>query len=345
MKDTALDSYVYAKVCGMLSKSFVGKGFSRLLSVASLEELWHLLFGSACPHLSSSELAEMIEHKMEGLFLEKYISLLNFHPQQPQFLVDLIRLYDYENLKELLFFFTKGDDSSPGKPEMNHIEPFSMLQYDKWPDIKALVDQSPVAWCAERWEALSQVELEARLDLQYVRDLWHSLCNLKDSARDSIKMMLKEELLMENLVWSLRLRVYFGMEGEDVLQRLVTLKDVSHTGEIYRDELAGPVAKTLDYSIHNYQDWCKGDYTPFVNPPDDNDIWTIDPRWVYNAAHQKMFYRWKRQFHQNHTLSHVLYCWFKIKRYELDCIRAVTECIRLGLPVKQVSDLLKVSVV
>lgn len=345
MGDTALDGYIYAKVCGMLSKSFVGGGFHRLQSVTSLEGLWNLLFSAECPSVSSAELAEMIEHESEKLFLEKFISLLELQSCPPQFLIDLIRLYDYENLKEMLFISFKENDSSAKLPEMNHINPFSMLHYDKWPNVKALVSGSPVDWCASTDPEVSQLELESHLDLQYVRTLWNSLDHLPASSGECIKKMLKEELLLDNLVWSLRLRVYFGMEGKDVLQRLVTLEDVSNINAISRDELAGPIAKTLDYSINNYEAWSKSAYGELLNPPQEDELWTIDPRWVNSVAHRKLFQQWKKRLHQNHELPHVLYCWFKIKRYELDCIRAVTECLRLGLPIGQVNDVLNISAV
>ena len=345
MKDSTLDGYIYAKVCGMLSKSFVGGGFHRLQSVTSLEGLWNLLFSSECPSISPSELAEAIEHKSEGLFLEEFISLLELQSCPPQFLIDLIRLYDYENLKELLFISFKDNDSSAKLPEMNHIDPFSMLHYDKWPNVKSLVAGSPVEWCATTGSEVSQLELESHLDLQYIRTLWNSIDRLPASMGDSIKKMLKDELLLDNLVWSLRLRVYFGMEGKDVLQRLVTLEDVSDINDISRDVLAGPIVKTLDYSINNYEAWNKSGYSPLLNPPQENELWTIDPRWINSVAHRKLFQQWKKRLHQNNELPHVLYCWFKIKKYKLDCIRAVTECLRLGLPIGQVNDVLNISAV
>lgn len=342
---SAFDGYIYAKVCGMLSKSFVGEGFSRLQSVTSLEDLWTLLFSSECPRAVPADLAEMIEHKAEGLFLEKFISLMDGQSRPPQFLIDLIRLYDYENLKELLFFSIKEDDSSSKMPQMNYIHPFSMLQYDKWPDIAGLVAESPVEWSVTEKSAVSQLELESHLDLQYIRNLWNSASNLSHDTGDSIKKMMREELLLDNLVWSLRLRVYFGMNDNEVLQRLVTLEDVSDRSAISKDELAGPIVKTLDYSINNYEAWSKSIYAPLLNPPNEDELWTIDPRWINSVAHRKLFYQWKKRLHQNHELPHVLYCWFKIKRYELDCIRAVTECLRLGLPIGQVNDVLNISAV
>lgn len=345
MGASAFDGYIYAKVCGMLSKSFVGAGFSRLQSVTSLEGLWTLLFSSECPSAAPAELAEMIEHKAEGLFLEKFISLMNSQSRPPQFLIDLIRLYDYENLKELLFFSIKEGDSSSKIPEMNYIHPFSMLHYDKWPDVAGLVAGSPVEWCATERSAVSQLELESHLDLQYIRNLWNSASQLSHDTGESIKRMLREELLLDNLVWSLRLRVYFGMEGKEVLHRLVTLEDVSDISGISSDELAGPIARTLDCSINNYEAWSKSAYAALLNPPDEDELWTIDPRWINSVAHRKLFYQWKKSLHHNHALPHVLYCWFKIKRYELDCIRAVTECLRLGLPIGQVNDVLNISAV
>ena len=77
MDRSAANAYVYAKVCGMLSKSYVGERAAKLFSVKSLNELWGLLFAEEVPAVPETLLARQIEKKSEEKFISEYIKLVS----------------------------------------------------------------------------------------------------------------------------------------------------------------------------------------------------------------------------------------------------------------------------
>lgn len=338
MDKSSADAFVYAKASGMLAKSFVGVRATKLFSVMSLEGLWELLFQSEMPSVPEHSLVQMIEKKAENRFLNSFISLLKNYSKPQDFLIDLLRFYDYNNLKAIIAYLdSTGNPAKESLPsDLASIGKYSMLKYDKWPSLSAMTAGTPVSWCSRSDGSLGGHDMGRRLDAQYIQDLWSSASRLDAASRQPVMNLLKEEIVLDNIVWSLRLRLYYGMSSDEVLERLMSSSSCKSSREVSGDELVGPAAQTLSLPLNSYREWGGWKYSHLLNPLEDGVDWTVDPRWVQRAAQFKLYKSALHQFHHHPFTAHVLFCWFKVKQYELDCIRMVAEGIRLKVSPAQV---------
>ena len=325
MDRSSADAFVYAKASGSLAKSFVGERANKLFAVTSLQELWSLVFKTEIPAVPEIMLAKKIEQEAEKRFLSGYISLLRNYSHPEPVLVEILHFYDYDNLKDITasLSIAYSLDKSPQIMEYSDIAEYSMLNYDKWPDVEALTADSPLSWCKSVPSPNEQQALDYKLDIQYIRSLWNSLQHLPSSCRSVV---------------TLRLRVYYGFSKEQVLSQLPTVCDYKFLREVKADPIAKAAVETLNWDLDSYNDWAKWKYANLLNPHEEGEVWQVDPRWIQQAA--KVMYNKKalQCFHRNPFSAAVLVSWFKIKQYELDCIRMVAEGLRLNVAQEQIVE-------
>lgn len=340
MDRSSADAFVYAKASGMLAKSFVGSRATRLFDAASLQELWTLVFQTEVPVMPEVMLAKKIEQEAERNFLQDYISLLQNYSHPDAILVDILRFYDFDNLKDIAASLSVAKTSGRAAeiPDIADIGCYSMLNYRKWPDIAGITAGSPVSWYNTVPEFSRQQELDSQLDMQYIRTLWHSMKRLPSVSRSVVEYLIREELVMYNIIWALRLRIYYGMDKESVLPLLATVQNWKTEREIKNDPLAGPAVKTFAFAVDTYTDWEHWKYAEYLNPHEEGVVWEVDPRWVQQAAKTALNKKALQEFHRHPFTAGVLLTWFKIKQYELDCIRTAAEGLRLAVTPDQARD-------
>lgn len=340
MGKSSMDIFVCVKASGMLAKSFVGPRASELFSAASLEGLWELLFRSEPPSVPDFALVQMIERKAEERFLRDFGSLVGKYSKPHDFFVDLLRFYDYNNLKAIIASLDSPEGQKAGglPPNLSPVGRRSMLNYGGWPSLESITERSPVSWCSEVKDSMTQQDVEARLDGQYVRGLWDSASDLDRASREPVRALLREEIVLNNIVWGLRLRTYYGMTREEVLSRLATAKKCGSTESICNDTFVRPMVQALSLPLDSRGDWDGWKYSYLLNPRGEEKAWAVDPQWIQRMARLELYKRALRQFHRYPFTSHVLFCWFKVKQYELDCIRMAVEGIRLKMSPAQIGE-------
>lgn len=323
-------AYVYAKASGMLAKSFIGERVSRLFEVRSLAELWSLLFKTEVPAVPEFYLAQQIEQTAEKKFLDDYIKLLRSYAKPSPVLVALLHFYDIDNLKDIAAALCLGKKEMP---YLADIGSYSFLHYKKWPDIAAITQGSPVSWYNTVPDIHSQHAMDLRLDREYTRFLWQTVQSLSAADRETVEPLIKEEIILDNILWALRLRVYYNMDEDEIRSRLVD------AGDGGPNVLASPAIAALKRPIDSFAAWEDWKYAELLNPNEEGSVWTIDPRWVQLSAKVVLQKKAKRAFHKDPFSVSVLVSWFKLKQYELDCIRTVAEGLRLNVSSSQMAEL------
>lgn len=324
MDKSSASAYVYAKASGMLAKSFVGPRIIQLFDAHNLSDLWSMIFHTEVPLVPENMLAKLIEEKAEEVFILDFIKLLDAYDKPDVVAVQLLRLYDYSNIKELGAALLKGQLNMP---MIANIGKYSMLKYAMWPKIQSITKDSTINWYNTVPAREEQKDVDARLDIQYSKELWVAVKKIPGSEREAVKKLIKTYIVFQNIIWAIRLMSYYGMKHDDIIQQLVFEND-NVAGD---DVLAGPALHILDKPLDSWDDWSSWQYVDFLNPNEDGGIWQIDPRWIQNAVNlhlNKMAYR---EFGQHFSSSHVLVAWYKIKEYELNCIRTAVEGLRLNV--------------
>lgn len=323
MDNSAASAYVYAKAGGILARSFVGQNASRLFSVKSLRDLHSLLFSGEVPSVPEMMLSKIIEEKAEEQFISQFVSLIENYSHPAEILVALLRFYDYDNLKEIGAALCFGESA---RPHITDIGSFSMLNYDAWPNLKAITENSPVSWYSEAPKISEQQSADSRLDGQYIRSLWSTVEKIPESE-SGVAKLIRADISARNILWVLRLKVYYKMAPEEIREKLAFADDSARRGDV----LAGEALSIIDKDVGSFDDWKDWKYRRHLNPHEDGTVWEIDPTWVEKSFRRELGAMAMRSFHKEPMSVLSMVAWFKIKQNELDNIRTVAEGLRLNI--------------
>ncbi|MBQ9538534.1 MAG: V-type ATPase subunit [Treponema sp.] len=326
MDKSAASSYVYAKASGMLAKSFVGSRSVRLFEVKTLAELWSLIFTEPLPIVPEMLLAKELEKAARERFVSQYMKLVSCYSKPADILLSQIHHYDYENIKAVGAALCLGDEKA--RPSLVDVSPFNYLKYNAWPDVAAMTAGSPLSWYDKVPLLSEQRDMDFRLDWQYVSETWQAACRCDPACREDVKSLLSERFMIEGTLWALRLRKYYDMPAE-LLSAMIRSPAKSDDGTQAFSQAA---EKTLSWALDDWQAWNKWKYSQFLNPHEEGVVWNIDPRWIYNAFKKDYVKKTYSLFHRYPFTECPLFCWYIIKRNELDNIRAASESLRLGIP-------------
>lgn len=322
MDKSAAHSYVYAKACGMLAKSFVAERARNLFMVSSLQELWSLIFKTAVPVVPEALLAKRIEREAEKKFISEYLSLLSNYNKPAKLLLALLHFYDYDNMKEIGAALCTGEKKAP---HIVDISPYNLIAYDRWPNIEEMTSDSSLSWYNTVPQLFEQQKNDYKLDCQYISELWSSVSSMEKSCQSAIKDLLEERFCMENILWALRLRIYYGMSKDEIISHLVFTTEKKDK----REALVIDAIRILDWETDSWDQWKDWKYASLLNPHEEGNVWHVDPRWISNAYQKRYVQQAKRLFHQFPGTSCPLACWFIVKQRELDNIRTASEHLRL----------------
>ena len=324
MEDSGASAYVYAKASALLSKTYIGPRASKLFNVKSLAELWTLVFKTDVPLVPQVLLGEMIEEEAEKRFIKQYISLIEVYEKPNELLTDMLLFYDIENLKEIGAALCSKEHSMP---HILEFKKYSVLNYKAWPDIASITKGSPFSWYNSVPAEHEQQYTDAKLDNQYVKMMWESVNKFSGDEGNSVIDFIRKDFVMMNIIWALRLKVYYEMPADQIIEHLAGAGGKAGSG----DPLAGPAVAILDKPVDSFADWENWKYAKMLNPHEEGVVWKIDPCWIENVFKAGMYRRAQNLFHENPLSELSLVAWFKIKQHECDIIRTAVEGIRLNV--------------
>ncbi len=324
MDKSGADAFVFAKANGILGKSFTIKRAHQLFAAKSLGELWTLLFRSQPPLVPEVLLSQQIEEKAFSDFIGHYIKFIDAYDKPEPVLVDQLLLFEGENLKEIGASLCKGEKTLP---QIINLGKYSSLNYKAWPDIKKITARTAFSWYNKVPAIHEQQKLEFKIDIQVCRHLWESAQREKGEARDALLALYRQEFIIKNVVWALRLRLYYKMKSEDIIHNLIYVTDKPGPS----DPVTAPALKTLDWPLDEYGPWSEWKYASLVNPHVDGQVWQIDPIWIERRNRVEICRKASLLFHQFPSDPCGLIGWYKMKNFELSCIRTAVESIRLNV--------------
>jgi vacuolar-type H+-ATPase subunit C/Vma6 len=329
-------AYTYAKACGMLGKSYVGPRIAQINNVSHLNELDRLLFPENPGNLPEKQLLVDLEHRIANRSARQIINLVSHFSKAPEVLSRLIRSYEYADLKAVLTALAAKDTHPPKNVD---IESFQSIRFSLYPDLEAMVKNTEYEWVTQAISqdpmGLKMIDTQIRLDQRYYTFLWEALQREKKSQRLNFEKLLIEEIRLKNIIWALRLRVYYGFSAEDIKKSLVNITMGSLS-------LVEPALKTLDFSTDQRSDWRTWSEESLLNPEQSGQLWRLDPRYVQNAAAGRLYHLARTYFHRRPFTLDTTACFIKLKQFEEDLLTSVAEGLILGLPARDVISMLGV---
>ncbi len=330
MDKVAADAFVYAKASGMYSRAFVGERAKKLFEKSHVSDLWSLLFNDDVPLVPEGRLAQLLERRVAEQSAADFVSLVKMYDKPDPLSLAFLSFYDCNNIKTACQSVLSGAE----KPYLVNIAPFSSLKTDAWPDIGAMTAGTPYSWFDRVPDEKLRVKWENRLDNQYFMGIWTALNLLSGKDRAAVEDFVREEIILQNVVWALRLRVYYKMSEEEILPMLAGSGESPEVKAVLTEPAAAVLRKPLD-SISEWKNW---KYFHLLNPEDENGFWQLDPRWLGLKIQRKIYRAAQTRFHQSQFTVGILVSFFKIQRLQEYMIRVAAEGIRMGASENQMNE-------
>jgi len=352
-------AYAYAKACGIIGKSFVGKRISALGRLNALNEFGRLVFPDATYELPGRELLIDLERRLLQRTTRHITAVINSYSNPPELLVRQLRSCEYADLKTCLHHITAD---KPIPASLCDIGEYGTVRFNAYPDLKAMIGGTEFEFILSKNLKAADFEmtsLEAELDLQYYTLLLKSLQSLPAEDRLLAQRILAEEISLRNCAWALRLRTYFEKttgETEKYLMNLVIPEcppaeipgDIpprfsSKTGaDSGKMSLAREAFDSLYFPLDARIAWRGWRWESLLNPEEGREVWSVDPRFFQNAASRYIYRLSLRCFRRMPFSINAEFCYIKLKQFEEDLLTSVAEGLGLGMGGSDVFNLLEV---
>lgn len=323
MDKSAARSYVYAKACAIFSRAYVEDNARVLFAAKSLSDLWALVFKEELPAVPQVLLTKKIQTCACERFIKEFRSLLANYSKPDPLIVKFIQAFEYENFKSITSALSHGEKELP---PLTDIHPFGFIKYQKWPSLKEMTEESEISWYNSVVEPQKLHEADFKLDSFYLKSLWQRVKESSSECRSDLMKLIGRKICLDNVVWALRLKIYYKMPSEDILSHLV-----------YEDKNAGlkdffvqDALEVLGFDTEDYEHWHKWKYSKLLNPHEDGVLWNVDVRWISNSFKALYVKEAKRLFHLHPFTECPLVCLYILKRQELENICIAAESLRLN---------------
>jgi vacuolar-type H+-ATPase subunit C/Vma6 len=356
---------VYAKACGIVGKSFIGKRLGVLTQVDQLSALDRLVFPQGGRELPERELLPDLERRVTGRAVSQILSIVSSFSRPPELLQRLLRTWEYADLKSSLNALVSGESSFSS---WTNLGSFSTVNFAAYPDLPAMLKGTEFEFLLTKEMNLVRggdvVKAQTELDKHYYHALWRALKSLPKGDRVSAERILGEEISLRNCIWALRLRGYYGMSAEEVGEHLMDIglsgaekprgKGPAARGRAFPrspkrhaappgDSLAADARASLNLSLDTRSAWDGWKREQFLNPEIPGQSWTADSRYFQNAAGEYLYKLALRFFRRKPFSIDTAFCFIRLKQYEEDLLTSMAEGLGLGMTSQDVFALLAVN--
>jgi vacuolar-type H+-ATPase subunit C/Vma6 len=352
-------AYSYAKACGITGKSFIGKRVRSLERVGRLTELDSMVFPESPGNLPEKELLLDLEKRIISRSVQSIISIVDCFSKPAEFLLLLIRGYEYADLLNALNAYMEKDKSAPAYTNLGR---FQTVRFKAWPDVKAMIQGTAFDFLlsdsilpdfSNEKKSIPKVEhgdktkrsfsLQSLLDKHYYNALWCSLFSLPARDRNAAVRILSEEISLKNCSWVLRLRTYYGMSSDEVKTHLVDIPEGGKKNQgKSRRSLAKDALECLEFPLDNFSAWSSWRWKELLNPLSGARQWHADPRHFQNAASRHLYHLARQFFRANPSSLDSIYCFIKLKQFEEDVLTSSAEGLSVGMSGRDVLSMLGV---
>jgi len=351
-------AYAYAKACGITGKSFVGKRLRSLEKVNRLSELDRMVFPDSPGNLPEKELLLDLEKRIIDRSVNSIISIVECFSRPPEFLLLLIRSYEYADLLNALGAFMEKENSRPAHTNLGR---FQTVHFEAWPDVKAMLTGTAFDFLLDKKGILidegggqNKIEdktqksfsLQSVLDRHYYNALWRSLFSLPARDRYAVEKILSDEISLKNCCWALRMRTYYGMTPDEAKSHLIDIPPkktkIGGKKKPGQHSLAKDALDSLAFPLDSFSAWSAWRWKDFLNPFSSVKQWQADPRYFQNAASRHLYRLTRHYFRINPFSLDSIFCFIKLKQFEEDVLTSSAEGLSVSMSSRDILSILGV---
>jgi vacuolar-type H+-ATPase subunit C/Vma6 len=320
MAGTGELAYIYAKASGILAKSFIGPRVKLLAGRQRVAELYSkVLPGETPPQVPERELVTALQRRVVERTIEIYQMVIDAYGGKERILVQLLKSFDFLNVKELLYSMNTKEAAPPRLIDLGK---YAEVRTKGYPDPRRLFEATRFSWLVKRHDLSDVAAVENELDKQYYVELWEIARRLP--RRDKgIKDLVRMEAIYENIVWAVRLRVYYGLEEKEIAARLIGFQGT---------DVASPALESCSFPLDSREKWALWRYGYLVNEEGGEAGFRPDPRVIEARAARRLYALTRRLFHGSPFSLTPSVCFFKLKEFEADIVKSVAEGMQMNLP-------------
>jgi vacuolar-type H+-ATPase subunit C/Vma6 len=300
------------------------------------------MFPQSYRDLPERELLGDLERRIINHSVSQITDIINGYKKPPEFLIRLLRSYEYGDLKNALAALAGKEPRVPAYTDLGR---FRTVHFEAYPDLSRMLGGTEFAFLlAEPFTGRGEdIQTQTKLDQLYYGALWDSLFKLPKQERSGIELILAEEIALRNVSWALRLRTYYQMGEAEIRDKLVFLQYPKAPSRALRPAtLADEALAVIDLPLDTYSAWQSWKRAGFLNPEQPGAPWHVDPRYFQNAAAEHLYTLALHHFHRHPFAIDIAACFIKLKQFEDDLLTGVAEGLSLGIPIKDVFTLLDV---
>jgi len=333
-------AYTYAKACGIIGKSFVGKRISALKGIRSPGELDRLVFPESHRELPGKELLGDLERRIEKRAVDQILTVINAYLKPAELFIRQLRVYEITDLKTCLHHIAGGIKTLPSLYDIGR---YRTVHFEAFPDLAAMLRGTEFQFILSKNLKALQPDsaeftlIETELDTCYYRGLIESLRHLSQNDRAVAQRILADEISLRNCVWALRLRTYFKKNAAETGGYLMNIS--TQTAPI--KDLAAEAFKLLDLPLDSRAPWKGWKWEKFLNPERQGEHWNVNPRYFQNAASQYLYHLAWRCFHSAPMALGTVFCFIKLKQFEEDLLTSIAEGLSMGMGSADVFELIE----
>ncbi|MDR1624945.1 MAG: V-type ATPase subunit [Spirochaetia bacterium] len=320
-------AFIHAKIHGLMAKSYFDERLRFLVKITSLLDLSKTLFPRQEAEAAEGELVADVQRKFENSVIDTLVRVLAFFPRPPELLAHALHEYDYRNLLTLL------REKFTGLQDIRLWDTgrYAVLGRGAEKDFPRSLAKTRFEKYIGRMDTTPLSELEFQIDRQYYAELIDCVNALPSGERKRVTPLVHTEVLLQNLLWALRLKFYFGKNFDEAEKYLFPF---GFSG------VAGLARRVFELPADDPKAWeGLGPGNVFSAGRDG----LIDPEAIEGRAGLYFYKKLRRFFYANPFTLASVYAFFRIKKYEARLVTSVSEGIRMGISSREMEEALNIS--
>jgi vacuolar-type H+-ATPase subunit C/Vma6 len=323
-------TYAYAKILSQIPHTYINEKLNQLLNVRRLQEIYDILFPGERTEVLERRLAPELQRKIHLRCIKAIIKILNLIEKPHPILVHALRKYEYQNVKSIIRFLK--DEKTAPTPLLWDLSPYALLpitraDFANSENIENYLKESPYDWALKKSAQNEPFYLiDNLLDIHYYKTLWGLMSSLGKEERQGAYKLVSLEVLLQNIIWAMRLRFFFKIRKEKAQELLI---DVSKP-------MLEPALQVFDFAADEPSEWLSWKYSWLVRDQINKETKRLDPVGVEEKARQYFNKRVWNLLHQAPFSLTPFLCYIKLKELEASLLQSVVEGYNMNLPQEEI---------
>jgi vacuolar-type H+-ATPase subunit C/Vma6 len=317
-------AYAYAKICGIIEKSFISNNFSKIV-LGDTNNIENMIFPGSSGGSDSKQ--GSLEERIVKRSVASLLSVICFFRKPPPLVSLLMRSYEYADLKNVLNAICAGEETAP---HYTNLGKFSTINFSAYPDLSVMLKGTDFHFLLKEKIEFGKIVqgdyFSLLLDKHYYTALLAELSKIPKYDCEGGRKLLGEEISLANCSIAMRLMNYYEMQRDEIKKRLIYGK-TSKTGV----NLASDALLCLDFDMDHISGWQSWRRKTFLNIDGAGKYWKCDPRYFQNASSLYLYKMARKNLRKRPFTLDTIICFIRLIQFEEQMLKSLYWAVKLGI--------------